>query len=314
MSDSDDTEPLSHLARRRKLSSRAARASNQDTIVVNVDSSSHPSRTDTLSSEEDLGTMIANLRAAIDARKGDYRRNFTDLEFNISNMRYSLKRQEHKHRKMEERLVQNREEIEVAQTELSSLEKEYESWKATMSAREGMLERDIEKLEKLPTQIRTLLDGTDFESKEDTIAAMQRSFCQDVLRKHIGGDETAIPGTSNISLAQPQRMDEDTKAKLKAVLLGLRKHDAYQAFAHPVTEELAPRYFEYIKHPMDISTIRKKLESDEYTSVAEFIADAELMFNNCRTYNNPTSPYVEAAGRLQQRMQQGMTKQGLKWD
>ncbi|ERF77136.1 hypothetical protein EPUS_07677 [Endocarpon pusillum Z07020] len=154
---------------------------------------------------------------------------------------------------------------------------------------------------------------TDFESKEATIAAMLRSLCQDVRRKYVFG-ETAIPDTSNIGLAQPQHMDEDTKAKLKTVLHGLRSHDAYQAFAHPVTEEIAPRYFEYVKHPMDISVIRKKLESDQYNSVAEFIADAKLMFNNCRTYNDPTDPYIEAADRLQHRMQQGMTKQGLKWD
>lgn len=314
MSDSGDTEPLSQLARRRRLSSRVARASNQDTIVVNVDSSSLPSRTDTLSSNEDLGTMIANLRAAIDARNGGCRKKITVVEFAIRAMRNTLKRQEHEHRKMEEILVQNGEEIEVAKTELSSLERGYESWKATISEREGMLARDIEKLEKLPTQIRTLLDGTGFESKEATIAAMQSSLYQDMVKQYFSGDETELPDTSDFGLAQPQRMDEDTKAKLKTVLRGLRNHDAYQAFAHPVTEEFAPRYFEYIKHPMDISTIRKKLESDEYTSVAEFIADAELMFNNCRTYNNPTSPYIEAAGRLQQRIQQGMTKQGLKWD
>ena len=314
MSDSDDTDPLSQVARRRKLSSRAARASDQDTVVVNVDSSSLPSRTGTLSSKEDLEPIIGNLRAAINARKGEDRRKITQLEFDIGNMGNSLKRQEHEYRKVEERLLQNRKEIEVAKTEVSSLERDLESSKATISAREGMLAQEIQKLESLPTELHKLLDGTAFESKEATIAAMQRSFCQDILKKYFSGDETEIADRHDIGFAQLQHLDEDTKAKLRSVLLGLRNHDAYQAFAHPVTEEFAPRYSEYIMHPMDISTMRKRLESDRYTSVAEFIADAELMFNNCRTYNEPTSPYIEAADRLQQRMQQGMARQGLKWD
>lgn len=294
--------------------SGAARASEQDVVVVNLDGSPLASRTRSLSDKEDLNLMIKNLKAIVNTKKDNNGRRITKFEFDIGSMRTSLSRQEHEHAKMEERLAQNREKIDVAKNELCSLEKEYESSKAAISARDDMLSREIQKLERLPTDLRTLLDGTAFESKEATITAMQRSFYQDIVKKYFGGDETEIRNKSDAVYAKSQHMDEDTKTKLRSVLIGLRTHSDYQTFAHPVTEKFAPRYFEYIKDPMDVWTIRKKLESDQYTSVAEFVADAKLMFNNCRTYNDPTSPYIEAADRFQQRMQQGMRKQELKWD
>lgn len=40
-----------------------------------------------------------------------------------------------------------------------------------------------------------------------------------------------------------------------------------------------------IKHPMDISTIKKKLKTNKYTSHSEVTADLMLIWENCRTYN-----------------------------
>ncbi len=314
MSDSDDSVPLSQIAKRRKSSSRPARASNQDAVFMNVGGSPLASRTQMLSGKEDLKPVIKNLKATANAKKRNNEGRLTKFEVDIGNMKAALSRQEHDHNKMEERLAQSREQIEVAKKELSSLEKEYESSKAANSAREDMLLREIQKLEDLPTELHTLLDGIAFESKDATITAMQRSFYQDILNKYFSGNETEILDRSDVGFAKPQHMDEDTKIKLRSVLTGLRTHSAYHAFAHPVSEDYAHRYFEYIKHPMDISRIRMKLESDQYPSVSEFVADANLMFNNCRTYNDPTSHYIEAADGFQQRMQQEMAKQELKWD
>jgi len=40
-----------------------------------------------------------------------------------------------------------------------------------------------------------------------------------------------------------------------------------------------------IKHPMDMGTIKKRLDFYFYTDVSECIRDFTQMFNNCRTYN-----------------------------
>jgi hypothetical protein len=51
-------------------------------------------------------------------------------------------------------------------------------------------------------------------------------------------------------------------------------------------------YFEVIKHPMDFSTIKKKLNSNFYGSTDEMLRDFELVFSNCKLYNPPESEVV----------------------
>jgi hypothetical protein len=65
--------------------------------------------------------------------------------------------------------------------------------------------------------------------------------------------------------------------------------DTERIFAVPVTEDIAPGYFDMIKHPMDLSTIRQRLHDDEYQTLQQFRDDMYLMFNNCMTYNPPSS-------------------------
>ena len=40
-----------------------------------------------------------------------------------------------------------------------------------------------------------------------------------------------------------------------------------------------------IKHPMDLSTVKKKLKNGRYPSPREAIADLNLIWENCKTYN-----------------------------
>ena len=46
-----------------------------------------------------------------------------------------------------------------------------------------------------------------------------------------------------------------------------------------------PDYYGIIKRPMDLSTIKKKLDTDQYTDPWQFIDDVWLMFENAWLYN-----------------------------
>ncbi|KAI8543920.1 hypothetical protein RHMOL_Rhmol08G0255300 [Rhododendron molle] len=46
-----------------------------------------------------------------------------------------------------------------------------------------------------------------------------------------------------------------------------------------------PDYFNVIKHPMDLGTVKRKLMSGEYLSPLDFAADVRLTFSNAMTYN-----------------------------
>ena len=46
-----------------------------------------------------------------------------------------------------------------------------------------------------------------------------------------------------------------------------------------------PDYYDIIKTPMDLGTIKQKLTNNEYLRCQDFISDVELVFSNCISYN-----------------------------
>ena len=61
-----------------------------------------------------------------------------------------------------------------------------------------------------------------------------------------------------------------------------------------------PKYHEIILEPMDLGTIRRKLENQQYTAHAMFAKDCRLVFENARKFNPKTHPVHEAATDLLQ--------------
>ncbi|KZT61132.1 hypothetical protein CALCODRAFT_447689 [Calocera cornea HHB12733] len=89
----------------------------------------------------------------------------------------------------------------------------------------------------------------------------------------------------------------DTKAAdvfyetLERVLNELRATPEAVAFRNPVKKSEAPDYEDYIKTPMDMSTMLKKVKNRVYENKAQFAADLNLIWDNCLTYNSePTHP------------------------
>ncbi|XP_025904050.1 bromodomain-containing protein 2 [Nothoprocta perdicaria] len=81
-----------------------------------------------------------------------------------------------------------------------------------------------------------------------------------------------------------------------------KKHAAYAwPFYKPVDASALGLhdYHEIIKHPMDLSTIKRKMENREYRDAQEFAADVRLMFSNCYKYNPPDHDVVAMARKLQ---------------
>ncbi|CAB1344216.1 unnamed protein product [Coregonus sp. 'balchen'] len=58
-------------------------------------------------------------------------------------------------------------------------------------------------------------------------------------------------------------------------------------------------YHDIIKHPMDLGTIKNKLDSRQYRDAQEFAAEVRLMFSNCYKYNPPDHDVVNMARKLQ---------------
>ena len=86
------------------------------------------------------------------------------------------------------------------------------------------------------------------------------------------------------------------------LLNDMHNHSSSWPFKQPVNREEVTDYYEVIKNPMDLSTMEEKLEKDCYQTPEDFVKDAQLIFDNCRKYNNETTPYAKSANKLEKFM------------
>ncbi|KAK4109584.1 Bromodomain-containing protein [Canariomyces notabilis] len=72
-------------------------------------------------------------------------------------------------------------------------------------------------------------------------------------------------------------------------------------FKDPVDPERdgVPDYFDVVKKPMDLSTMKAKMDRREYADETEFLADMNQIFTNCYTYWNEQDPMWAACEKLQ---------------
>jgi len=96
------------------------------------------------------------------------------------------------------------------------------------------------------------------------------------------------------------RAFEDTRASCQQLLTNLMKHKYAGPFNIPVDPvALAlPDYFDKITEPMDLGSVQKKLDLNEYEESDEFARDVRLVFSNCRSYNLAQSPIVTMCNSL----------------
>ncbi|XP_057674044.1 bromodomain-containing protein 3-like isoform X2 [Corythoichthys intestinalis] len=81
-----------------------------------------------------------------------------------------------------------------------------------------------------------------------------------------------------------------------------KKHAAYAwPFYKPVDVEALQLhdYHDIIKYPMDLRTVKEKMNRGEYQDAQRFAADVRLIFSNCYKYNPPHHDVVAQARKLQ---------------
>jgi histone acetyltransferase len=166
------------------------------------------------------------------------------------------------------------------------------------------------------------------------MVAQQRAFVEAAIRKRVGppplyppvpqflaGASSVapqeIPGvleagwSPNQTSAKSRRLEAATSvsragggggsvlgSQLQEVLESISGHHKANVFLQPVDETIAPRYFEIVTEPMDLSTMQRKLSEGAYLTKELFEADLKLIFENCRKYNGRSSIYAEMANEL----------------
>ncbi|KAH9386402.1 histone acetyltransferase [Nematocida major] len=111
-----------------------------------------------------------------------------------------------------------------------------------------------------------------------------------------------IPGLAEAGFTEETEKSLECKGSLKELLLylcyELRKHNTAWPFLEPVNLDDVQDYYTVIKRPMDLQTIQRKIETEQYKTFDEMDADIQLIISNCYTYNPPGSQYSKCAKSL----------------
>ena len=104
-----------------------------------------------------------------------------------------------------------------------------------------------------------------------------------------------------------------TEAQNKFLLERIRntkKIKVSLAFKDPVNPVLLgiPTYPDIVKHPMDLSTMERKLKDRKYNNTREFMVDLDQMIENSELFNNKQHPVTQAGYNLRAYFLKGMGK------
>ena len=86
----------------------------------------------------------------------------------------------------------------------------------------------------------------------------------------------------------------------EAILNEMKSLPDIGAFLHPVSSKnvTLPSYFDVIKFPMDLQTIREKIRNKKYHVRSDFLNDVKLIAENSARYNGEKNIHTLAANRM----------------
>ncbi|KAJ0170230.1 hypothetical protein K1T71_014158 [Dendrolimus kikuchii] len=113
--------------------------------------------------------------------------------------------------------------------------------------------------------------------------------------------------TENVPVVSRAKKEKNTAKKFvkdmqfcKNLLCEMECHEHAWPFLLPVNTKQFPQYKKVIKCPMDLSTIKRKLQDSCYKCKEEFASDVRLIFSNCEVFNEDYSPVGRAGHNMRQ--------------
>lgn len=117
----------------------------------------------------------------------------------------------------------------------------------------------------------------------DSLSTSDRAALQDVLSRVY---KTLMD--MEVEIAPDSEDDDD--AVVRSII---------DPFLKPPPKSLYPDYYSFIKTPIAMDMIKKKINREDYNSLREFLDDIRLMCSNCRTYNEDTSILFQDANDIE---------------
>ncbi|CAO3573197.1 unnamed protein product [Mortierella alpina] len=150
---------------------------------------------------------------------------------------------------------------------------------------------------RIPMSSNAAMDNSNASSSSSSAPVVTPSATMPVQQQQFVHPSQHAINTAN-------RKPAMTREQLKycgAIIKELKKNRDAPAFLLPVDPVLLniPDYPQVVKHPMDLSTVERKLNNVEYETVDDFVSDISLIFSNCYLYNGRELPVSICAANLE---------------
>ncbi|XP_075038885.1 histone acetyltransferase p300 isoform X2 [Mixophyes fleayi] len=116
--------------------------------------------------------------------------------------------------------------------------------------------------------------------------------------------QSSPAGQSKKKIFKPEELRQSLMPTLEALYrqdpesLPFRQPVDPQLLGIPKNASVLQDYFEIVKTPMDLSTIKRKLDTGQYQEPWQYVEDIWLMFNNAWLYNRKTSRVYKYCSKL----------------
>merc|ERR1711988_1491702 len=111
-----------------------------------------------------------------------------------------------------------------------------------------------------------------------------------------------------------RNLNESVELNLAAheqILKALLKHKDGWPFDRPISKAEVPDYHLHVKHPIDLGTIKTRLNDMAYSKNQQVIDDIRLVFSNCYSYNMEDTEEYGCAVRLEKYFETQLKSQGI---
>ncbi|KAK4742728.1 hypothetical protein SAY87_000729 [Trapa incisa] len=112
------------------------------------------------------------------------------------------------------------------------------------------------------------------------------------------------------------KLDRALKQQCSTLLKKLMNHQCGWPFNQPVDPVALniPDYFSVVSEPMDLGTVKSKLENNLYLGIEEFSIDVRLTFSNAMLYNPPGNEVHRMADQLNKIFESEWKVLEVKWN
>ncbi|KAJ1957280.1 hypothetical protein IWQ62_005130, partial [Dispira parvispora] len=117
----------------------------------------------------------------------------------------------------------------------------------------------------------------------------------------LNGKTNGHPHTPGSATAGVSHITKEQQKYCQSMVRSMKRHRDGGPFLEPVDHVKLniPDYPTIVKHPMDLSTVEKKLTAGQYVEVDDFVADLRLIFSNCYLYNGSEAVVSKMAQNLE---------------